>query len=254
MPRRKLIAANWKMNKTISEAVSFVERLKSSPAPQPGCDLLIFPPFIAIPAVARLLGDTGVAVGAQDIFWENEGAFTGEISGPMIRDAGAEYALIGHSERRHVFGENDETVARKLMATFASGLRPILCVGETLEEREAGEAESTVEKQLRSALSALSRENVKRLVIAYEPVWAIGTGRTATPDDAEQMHAFIRRFVRGVFGDPIAGELIIQYGGSVKPDNAASLLEMEEIDGALVGGASLDADSFLAIAGAIPRQ
>lgn len=237
------------MYKTITEAAAFAERLRNERLPS-GCDLLIFPPFFALPAVAELLRETPVAVGAQDLYWEREGAFTGEVSGNMIADAGGSYALIGHSERRHVIGESDEIVAKKLRASLASGLKPVLCVGETLEERERGAAQSTVRAQLGSGLSGLSEEEMGRVVIAYEPVWAIGTGRTATPDDAEQMHVFIRDYVESAFSRNIASNIIIQYGGSVKPGNAKSLLQQENIDGALIGGASLEVESYLAIAAA----
>ncbi len=250
MPRRMLIAGNWKMNKTISEAEAFAKRLKSSLGKQLHCDLLIFPPFFAVPFVARVLKGTSVMIGAQDLFWEGRGAFTGEISCEMIRDAGGSYVLVGHSERRHILGEVNEVVARKLQAALSSGLKPVFCVGELLAEREAGETEAVVKRQLESALSGLSAEEMERVVIAYEPVWAIGTGKTATPEDAEQMHAYIRRYVEGSFGREMAEELIVQYGGSVKPENARSLLEKEQVDGLLVGGASLDVDSLLGIAAA----
>jgi triosephosphate isomerase len=250
MPRKYLIAANWKMYKSITEAAAFAEHLNNVQLPS-RCDLLIFPPFLAMQSLAGLLHGTPVAIGAQDLFWEQEGAFTGEISGAMIADAGGSFVLIGHSERRHVIGEDDEVVAKKLKAALRSGLRPILCVGEKLKERESGSAESTVRRQLASGLSDLSVEEMGRVVIAYEPVWAIGTGRTATPDDAEQMHIFIRRYIEEAFSREIAGKMIVQYGGSVKPGNAKSLLEKEHIDGALIGGASLDVDSFLAIARAV---
>jgi triosephosphate isomerase len=247
MTRRLLIAANWKMYKTISEAAAFAGRLKEE-ASRPGCDLLLFPPFLAMPAVCDLLADTSTAVGAQDLFWLQEGAFTGEVSGGMIADAGGTYVLVGHSERRYVLGEDEEVVAKKLKAALDTGLKPVLCVGERFAERESGDAEFTVRRQLDTAISGLTAGEMSRVVIAYEPVWAIGTGQTATPDDAEQMHAFIRGYVEEAFDRDIAGGLIIQYGGSVKPGNAKSLLEREHIDGALIGGASLEVDSFLAIA------
>ena len=248
MSRKLLIAANWKMYKSISEAAAFAERLQNATLPS-SSDLLVFPPFLAMRTVSDLLQTTPVAVGAQDLFWEEEGAFTGEISAGMIADAGGSFALVGHSERRHVIGENDEIVAKKLKSALGKGLKPVLCVGETLDERERGAAEATVRRQLASGLSGLSSEEMGRIVIAYEPVWAIGTGRTATPDDAEQMHIFIRGYVEGAFSGAVADKAIIQYGGSVKPANAKSLMEREHIDGALIGGASLDVDSFLAIAG-----
>jgi triosephosphate isomerase len=190
-------------------------------------------------------------VGAQDLFWEANGAFTGEISAGMIESAGATYVLVGHSERRHVIGEDNDIVARKLLAALQSSLTPILCVGEKIEHRDAGEHQAYVRVQLETAFSGVSEEAAARVVIAYEPVWAIGTGKTATPGDAVAMHGFIRGWVRENLRGDLAGRLRIQYGGSVKPDNAATLLGEEEIDGALIGGASLEADSFLAIAAAV---
>jgi triosephosphate isomerase len=254
MARRKLIAANWKMNKTISEAREFVEAMKPKLTGLPECDLLIFPPFMAIPRTVGLLEGTGVAVGAQDLFWEKSGAYTGEISTAMLEDVGATYVLVGHSERRHVIGEENDVIAKKLGAALDSSLTPILCVGEKIEQREAGEHEAYVAEQLDTALSGLPVEDVTRVVIAYEPVWAIGTGKTATPADAVAMHAFIRGWVRDAFRGDVAGRLRIQYGGSVKPDNAAGLLSEEEIDGALIGGASLAPDSFLGIADGSPPE
>jgi len=248
--RKKLIAANWKMNKTIAEAREFAEAMKPRLAELDGCDLLLFPPFMAIPRTIGVLDGTSVAVGAQDVFWKASGAYTGEISVGMVEDVGASYALVGHSERRHVIGEGNDVVARKLRAVMSSGLTPVLCVGEKIEEREAGEHEAYVMEQLQSGLGGLSVDEMTRVVIAYEPVWAIGTGKTATPADAVAMHAFIRAWVGEKFRGDVAGRLRIQYGGSVKPDNAASLLLEEEIDGALIGGASLDVESFLAIAAA----
>jgi triosephosphate isomerase len=250
MSRKKLIAANWKMNKTIGEAEAFVSALASGLDAVGDRDLLVFPPFFALPRTASLLDKIGIAVGAQDLFWEDSGAYTGEISGGMIRDAGGSYALVGHSERRHVIGEGNEIAAKKLRAALNADLIPILCVGEKIEHRESGEHESYVKEQLETAISDLSDGAMSRLVVAYEPVWAIGTGKTATPDDAVAMHAYVRTLVRGSFGDARADGLRILYGGSVKPDNAAGLLENEEIDGALIGGASLEVDSFLAIAAA----
>jgi triosephosphate isomerase len=252
MARRKLIAANWKMNKTIPEARTFVEALKQGSGSLPECDLLIFPPFTALPRTVGLLDGTAISVGAQDLFWEDDGAYTGEISARMISDVGASYVLVGHSERRHIIGEDNEIIARKLRAALRSDLTPILCVGETVEQREANQHEAYVREQLETALSGVEVDQVARIVVAYEPVWAIGTGKTATPADAVAMHAFIRGWVREAFRGDLAGRLRIQYGGSVKPDNASGLLAEEEIDGALIGGASLDPDSFLAIASAAP--
>lgn len=250
--RRPLIAANWKMNKTIGEAEAFASELAGSLAGVSHCDLLVCPPFLSVPAVARALAGTGVAVGAQDLFWEASGAFTGEISGAMIADAGATHVLVGHSERRHVIGEGNDIVARKLRAALDASLTPILCVGEQLEEREGGNHEVVVGEQLDTALAGWSVDDVARIVVAYEPVWAIGTGKTATPDDADAMHRFVRGRLRDSFGDGTAAAMRIQYGGSVKPDNASSLLGRDDIDGALVGGASMQVVSFLGIAAGAP--
>jgi triosephosphate isomerase len=250
MARRKLIAANWKMYKTMGEATTFAGTLKASLPALSGCDLMLFPPFFALHGVARELAGTPVAVGAQDLFWEREGAFTGEISGAMIADAGGTAVLVGHSERRAIMGEDDEIVARKLKSAFAAGLNPILCVGENLQDRESGNATKVVKKQLTAAIAVTTKNEIRNLVIAYEPVWAIGTGKTATPENAEEMHRFIREFISARFGSAAGDELRIQYGGSVKPANAANLLSRAEIDGALIGGASLDVDSFVAIAAA----
>jgi len=248
MPRRTLIAANWKMNKTISEAAAFAGEIRPALAGLSACDLVIFPSFLGLRALADALAGTAVGVGAQDIFWETSGAYTGEVSAAMLRDAGAEWVLVGHSERRHGVGESNELVARKFAAALAGGLRPILCVGETLAERDAGRQVAAVEAQLVSAFAGRSAGEAARTVIAYEPVWAIGTGRTATPADAEAMHGAIRGWLESRFGADVAARMRIQYGGSVKPESARSLLERDEIDGLLVGGASLDASAFLAIA------
>jgi len=248
MSRKKLIAANWKMYKTISDAEAFAAGLKKALAELPECELALFPPFFAMPATAKALVGTGVVVGAQDIFWEKQGAFTGEISGEMITDAGGTHVVVGHSERRHVIGESNEIVARKLAAVLDAGLVAVFCVGERLEDREGGAAESYVEEQMTTALAGITPERMGSIVVAYEPVWAIGTGRTATPDDAESMHQFIRKYMAGKFGDTVAQTTRILYGGSVKPDNARSLLELADIDGALIGGASLEVDSYVKIA------
>ncbi len=250
--RRKLIAANWKMNKTIAEARSFADALRGRAGEVAGVDLLVAPPFFSVPAVAEILSGTAVDVGVQDVYHESEGAFTGEVSTAMVADAGATAVIVGHSERRHVLGENDTLIARKFGAVLAAGLAAILCVGETLEERDAGRAESVVAAQIDAAFEGHSAPEVVRAGVAYEPVWAIGTGRTATPDDAEAMHAFIRGRLAGRYGAETAAGIRILYGGSVKPANAGPLLSRDEIDGALVGGAGLEVDSFLDIARAAP--
>jgi triosephosphate isomerase len=246
--RRPLIAANWKMNKTVSEAIAFASELRSALPSLPACDLAVFPSFFAVRPLADSLAGTSVAVGAQDLHWEESGPFTGEVSAAMVRDAGATMVLVGHSERRYAMGEPLDVVRRKLAAALRGGLTPILCVGETLPEREAGRARPVVEAQLHDAFAGLSGAEAERTVVAYEPVWAIGTGRTATPGDAEQMHRAVRSWLRERFGDAVATLVRIQYGGSVRPDNAQILLSRPEVDGLLVGGASLDAASFAGIA------
>jgi triosephosphate isomerase len=251
MSRPKLIAANWKMQMSIGGAAAFAGALRSRLAAAPPCDLAVFPPFLALPATAAALKGTPVAVGAQDLFWEKTGAYTGEVSGEMVLEAGGTHVIVGHSERRHIVGETDGIVAKKLAAALAAGLGAVLCVGEKVDEREAGEAEAVVKRQIGAALGALGGPDLARIVIAYEPVWAIGTGKTATPSDAVAMHSVIRREIAARFGAEASSGMRILYGGSVKPDNAGALLRESEIDGALVGGASLDVDSFLRIAGAV---
>lgn len=254
MRRRKLIAANWKMNKSVSEAAAFAASLRPLLADGARCDLLIFPSFFGVRPLADALAGTGVAVGAQDLHWERAGAYTGEVSAAMVLDAGASHVLVGHSERRHVMGETDAVVARKFHAALDSELIPVLCVGETLAEREAGAQGDVVARQLNAAFSgrADADADAARTVIAYEPVWAIGTGKNATPEDADAMHRAIRAWLKERFGGGTAGGVRIQYGGSANPANAAELLARGDVDGLLVGGASLDAASFAAIAAAVP--
>jgi len=246
--RRPLIAGNWKMYKTIPEALGFVQSFRPLVVASTHCDIVLAPPFTAIRALADRLEGSNVEVAAQDVAAEpGEGAFTGEVSATMLADAGARYSIIGHSERRQYYGETDESVNRKIFAALASKLLPIVCVGERLEERDGGRAEQVVAAQLAGGLRNLTVTDASRIIIAYEPVWAIGTGRTATPETAQQMHAFIRSRIRETFGDSIAAGMRILYGGSVKPDNAAALMSEADIDGALVGGASLEAESFAQI-------
>jgi triosephosphate isomerase len=249
MPRTKLIAANWKMNKTISEATAFATELRALLPTLPVRDVVLMPSFFSVRPVADTLAGARVWVGAQDLYWEKQGAFTGEVSAAMIRDAGAMYVLVGHSERRHGLGETDGMVAKKLAAALVGGLTPILCVGETLAEREVGHHVDVVERQLAVAFGERSADDARTVVIAYEPVWAIGTGRTPTGDDAAAMHRAIRAWMRARFGAAVASALRILYGGSVKPEHAADLLRRDEVDGLLVGGASLDVESFVAILG-----
>ena len=246
--RRPLIAGNWKMYKTAAQAVALAQEIRAGARGEHGdVDVLVAPPFTALHAVAQALRGSEVALGAQNMHWESEGAFTGEVSPPMLRDAGCTHVILGHSERRQLFGETDDGVARKAQAAFSHGLTPLVCVGETLAERESGRTMEVVERQEERALRGLTSDQVARLVMAYEPVWAIGTGRNATPDQAQEVHAFIRRHVSGSHGEPAAATLRILYGGSVKPDNIGALMAQPDVDGALVGGASLTAASFLKI-------
>jgi triosephosphate isomerase len=242
--RTPVIAGNWKMYKTAEEAASFVAALREEHLPD-GVEAVLCAPFTALPALVEAAKGTRVGVGAQNVHWEKEGAFTGEVSVPMLKAAGVRYVIIGHSERRAWFAETDETVNKKVKAAHAGELIPIVCVGETLEERESGKTKETVQRQVKLAFDGISSEEMKRTIIAYEPVWAIGTGRAATAEDAEEVISFIRKTVADLFDDVVANEVRIQYGGSVKPDNIRSFLDMPNIDGALVGGASLDPASFI---------
>jgi triosephosphate isomerase len=242
--RTPLVAGNWKMFKTVNEAVAFAKELKSVVRDVTGVDIVVAPPFTAVHPAADALRATNVAVAAQDVYWEKEGAFTGEVSAPMVRDAGAEYVIIGHSERRRLFGETDAMVNRKIRAAMAAGLTPIVCVGETLEEREAGATFRVLDRQLKDGLDGLVSDEITTLVVAYEPVWAIGTGRNATVVQAQDAHGYIRSRLRQWFGAMAAERCRILYGGSVKPDNISELVQAPDVDGALVGGASLDVKSF----------
>jgi triosephosphate isomerase len=244
--RRPLIAGNWKMYKTVPEAVALAGEVRAG-ATRADVEVVLGPPFTALHAVAAALSGSEIGLAAQNMHAENEGAFTGEVSPLMLRDAGCTHVILGHSERRHLFGETDEGVARKAEAALRHGLVPIVCVGETLAERESGRTREVVERQTERALRGLTAEEVARLVIAYEPVWAIGTGRTASPAQAQEAHAFLRSLVTRSHGEPAARALRILYGGSVKPDNIGALMAEADVDGALVGGASLTASSFLKI-------
>ncbi|WP_413853883.1 triose-phosphate isomerase [Candidatus Ruminimicrobium bovinum] len=246
MARKPLMAGNWKMNKTIPEAVAMVKELKGKIADVKDVDVLICPTFTAIAALANEAKGSNINIGAQDIFWEAKGAFTGEIAPNMLVDAGCTYVIIGHSERRQYFGETNETVNKKVKAALANGLIPVVCVGETLKEREDDVTFKVIESQIREGLKDLSKEDAAKIVIAYEPVWAIGTGKTATPDQAQEVHAFARKVYGEMYGDACQ-QVRILYGGSVKPDNVKELMKKEDIDGGLVGGASLKADSFEAL-------
>jgi triosephosphate isomerase (TIM) len=245
--RTPLIAGNWKMYKTIGEAVDLAEALLHGLGDTHDREVLICPPYTALHALSSLVQETPIGLGAQDVFYEEQGAYTSAISPLMLKDVGCTYTIVGHSERRQVFGDTDMIVNRKLRAALVHGLRGILCVGETKPQRDSGAAESVVIGQLHAGLADVGSASLDDLVIAYEPVWAIGTGDTATPADAQAMHATIRRTLAELYGAAAADQIRIQYGGSVKPDNVDELMSQPDIDGALVGGAALKADSFLRI-------
>jgi triosephosphate isomerase len=244
MARIPFIAGNWKMFKTVHEAVVFVKELKSLVKDVNDVEIVVAPPFTAVHAVAEALRNSNIGVAAQDLYWEREGAFTGEVAPGMIKEAGGEYAIVGHSERRRLFGETDAIVNRKAAAAIGSGLTPIVCIGETLEERERDETLVVLDRQIKEGLDSLSAEQIAELVVAYEPVWAIGTGRNATAAQAGEAHAHIRKRLRQWFGGDAADRCHVIYGGSVKPDNIRDLIAEADVDGALVGGASLDVRTF----------
>jgi triosephosphate isomerase len=241
------MAGNWKMYKTAGETTAFFQQFAPMAARGAHAEIVICPPFVNIPAAVDAARSTAIEVGAQDVFWLKEGAYTGEVSAPMLAAAGCRWVIIGHSERRQYFGETDEMVLQKTIAALEAGLKPIVCVGERLEEREAGSTETVLASQCACGIAALKPEQFARIVIAYEPVWAIGTGKTATPEIAESAHAFLRADLQKNFGADAAANCRILYGGSVKPDNVRGLMAQPDIDGALVGGASLDPASFAAI-------
>ena len=247
MPRKKLIAANWKMCKTPAEAGAFVQDFLPLVSDHNRDEIVICPSFVDLAAMAQALRGSNVRLGAQDVFWETTGAYTGEVCAPMLRQAGCTHVIIGHSERRQYFGETDDTVNRKLAAALEAGLTAIVCMGELLEEREAGLTDEILRRQSQGAFRKIDNKFSSQITIAYEPVWAIGTGKTATPEMAAAAHRIIRAELETIFGAQIATQIRILYGGSVKPENARSLMSQEEIDGALVGGASLDPRSFAAI-------
>jgi len=245
--RHPFIAGNWKMFKTVHDTVVYVKEFRSLVKDIEDVEIVLAPPFTAIHAAAEAARNSNVGISGQDLHWEKEGAFTGAVSGPMVREAGAEYVIIGHSERRQYFGETDASVNRKLRAALGAGLIPIVCIGERLDEREKNDTLTVLDRQIKDGFDGITGDQVGALVIAYEPVWAIGTGRTATAAQAQEAHAHIRQRLRQWFGAPAADECHVIYGGSVKPDNTRDLVGQPDVDGALVGGASLDIKSFFDI-------
>jgi triosephosphate isomerase len=248
MARKKFIAGNWKMNTTIDEAAVLAKAVVAKMGTVTDVDIAICPPFISLKAVSDVVKGTSVKLGAQDVHWEAKGAYTGKVSCGMLKSVGVEYVIIGHSEQRQYFHETNETVNKKVKAALSAGLLPIVCVGETLDERKTGKLFSVVEAQTKVAFAGISKADAMKCTIAYEPVWAIGTGEVATPDQANEMHVFIRKQVAGIFDDDDCGQKMrIQYGGSMKPDNAKALLALSDVDGGLIGGAALKADDFFGI-------
>ena len=252
--RKTIIAGNWKMNKTASETKQFADELKTILPRAKWCGVLVCVTSVNIPAALRAFKDMRVTVGAENVFYEKNGAYTGEVSADMLKDLGVKYVIIGHSERRQYFGETDITVNKKVHAALEAGLHPIVCVGESLEQRELGVTMDLISLQVKSALAGVSAEKLRKCVIAYEPVWAIGTGRTATPEQAGEVCTFIRATIRHMYGARIARSITIQYGGSMNPGNAAELLAQPDIDGGLIGGAALKPDQFVAIINAANQE
>jgi triosephosphate isomerase len=244
MGRLPFIAGNWKMNKTIEEALDLVRQLKTSISKTEGVEVAVAPPFTALYAVHKELENTSIRLAAQNLFWEEKGAFTGEVSPLMLKEVGCHYVILGHSERRQFFGETDEAVNRKVKTALRQDLKVIFCIGETLKEREEGKTFSVIERQVAGGLKDVGSKEMKSIVLAYEPIWAIGTGKTATPQQAEEVHRFIRERLERLFSREIAEGVRIQYGGSVTPENIKGLMSQDNIDGALVGGASLKSDTF----------
>lgn len=250
--RKKIIAGNWKMNNNLQESVSLIEELKTKLADKKlKCEVVICPPFTSLSEAKKLIEGSVIKLGAQNMYFEDSGAFTGEVSAPMLKSVGCEYVILGHSERRTIFGESDEMINRKIKKALSHKLKPIFCVGETLEEREKDITEKVVKRQVEKGLKDITPDEILDVVIAYEPVWAIGTGKTATPEQAQEVHHFIRKLLTTMYSKDFASMITIQYGGSVKPENAKELLSQKDIDGALVGGACLKADSFIGIIDAV---
>ncbi|MBF0478506.1 MAG: triose-phosphate isomerase [Candidatus Omnitrophica bacterium] len=245
--RKIIIAGNWKLNKTIKEAVELVNGLKQDLAQAKEVDVVVCPVYTSLADVRNVVAGTNIGLGAQDLYWEDAGAFTGEVSGLMLKDAGVQYVIIGHSERRQFFGETDATVNKKIKAALNHGLIPIVCVGEVLAERESNKTFEVIKTQVTGAFAGYTADEMKKIIIAYEPVWAIGTGKTATGDQAQEVHKFIRDLLKKLYDEGTAQTVRIQYGGSVKPENTRELMSQPDIDGALVGGASLKRDQFVAL-------
>ena len=245
---KPFISGNWKMFKTVPEAVGTAQKLHEASLGLEKAQFVVIPPFTALSEVSRTLGGSPVKVGAQNMHWEEQGAFTGEVAAPMLKDVGCTFVVIGHSERRQFFGETNQSVNKKIRAALNHDLIPIMCIGESLEERESGNTIAKVQSQISEGLEGLDADEIRQIIIAYEPIWAIGTGLTATPDQAQEVHRFIRSYLEEKHGNAVASYAIILYGGSVKPENTYSLLKEKDINGALVGGASLNAESFAEIA------
>ena len=246
--RNYVIAGNWKMYKDLNESITLISEIKKLLVNKKNnVQVILCPPFTSLETASALLKDSEIKLGAQNMHFETEGAFTGEISSKMLKSVGCEYVILGHSERRTIFHETDEFINKKIIKALDEGLNPIFCIGETLEEREKNITNQILEKQISNGLKGISIDNLKKIIIAYEPVWAIGTGKTATPQQAEEAHSFIRKLISKIFSQEAAENLIIQYGGSVKPENSAELLKQNNINGALVGGACLKAQSFIEI-------
>ncbi len=245
--RKKVIAGNWKMNLDLKESVALISEIKNGLEKIDNIEVIVCPPFTSLETAKTLLVNSGIFLGAQNMYFEENGAFTGEISASMLKSVGCQYVIIGHSERRTIFKETDEVINKKLKKAIEHGLKPIFCVGESLDEREKNLTTKIVERQIQIGLKEIPQSDLKSIIIAYEPVWAIGTGRTATPDQAQEVHKFIRDLIKDLYDKATADKIIIQYGGSVKPENSGELLSRQDIDGALVGGACLKSASFLDI-------
>lgn len=246
--RTKVVAGNWKMNNDINSSVTLINEIKNNLSQkQLNVKVIICPPFTSLEKAYSLIKDTSIKLGAQNMYFEQSGAFTGEISPVMLKSVGCEYVILGHSERRTIFGETNQLINKKIKSAIKNGLKPIFCIGETLNEREEGKTFEIVETQIREGLEGINEEELSNLIIAYEPVWAIGTGRNATPEQAEEVHQFIRNLIAKLYSEKLSENLIIQYGGSVKPENSKDIMSQPNVDGALVGGACLNADSFIKI-------